>query len=39
MLENGLVCLTAGGNALRLMTPLVITDKEIIEGINIIRSV
>ncbi len=39
LLENGLVCLTAGGNALRLMTPLVISDKEIEEGMNIIRSV
>ncbi|MGG7178034.1 aspartate aminotransferase family protein [Clostridium paraputrificum] len=35
-LENGLLVLTAGPNVIRLLPPLVIGDKEIEEGINIL---
>ena len=39
LLASKLVCLTAGGESLRLMPPLVISDKEIQEGIDVIRGV
>lgn len=37
-LENGLVTLSAGGNVLRLLPPLVMTEEDIDEGISILDS-
>jgi len=39
LLENGLVCLTAGGESLRLMPPLTVSNDEIDEGLEIIGRV
>lgn len=39
LLENGLVCLTAGSDALRIMPPLVISDEDIENGLTILRRV
>jgi acetylornithine/N-succinyldiaminopimelate aminotransferase len=38
LLESGLVCLTAGGDSLRLMPPLVISQAEIDEGLGILKN-
>ena len=37
--ERGLLALTAGSNAVRLLPPLVITYEEIDEGLEILKSV
>lgn len=39
LLGKGLVCLTAGQDAIRLLPPLVINDSEIDEGLEIFKSV
>lgn len=39
LLENGLVTLTAGKNTLRLLPPLVLSDRDITEGVSILRGV
>lgn len=39
LLANGLVCLTAGGDALRLMPPLVISEQDINKGLAIIAKI
>ena len=37
--ENGLLCLTAGENVLRILPPLVVSEGEIAEGVGIIDKV
>ena len=39
LLERGLVCLTAGSDAVRLLPPLTISDGEIKEGLTILKEV
>ncbi len=39
LLERGLVCLTAGSDAVRLLPPLTISEEEIAEGLIILREV
>lgn len=39
LMENGLLCLTAGTDALRVMPPLVVSDDEINEALDILRRV
>jgi acetylornithine/N-succinyldiaminopimelate aminotransferase len=39
LLERGLVCLTAGSDAVRLLPPLTVSDAEIEEGLSILREV
>jgi acetylornithine/N-succinyldiaminopimelate aminotransferase len=39
LLERGLVCLTAGTDAVRLLPPLTISDGEIKEGLTVLREV
>ncbi|MBQ1351627.1 MAG: aspartate aminotransferase family protein [Oscillospiraceae bacterium] len=39
MVENGLLCLTAGKDALRLLPPLTITKEEMDEGLAIMKQV
>jgi acetylornithine/N-succinyldiaminopimelate aminotransferase len=36
---NGLLCLTAGDNVLRILPPLVVSEGEIAEGMGIIEKV
>jgi acetylornithine/N-succinyldiaminopimelate aminotransferase len=39
LLERGLVCLTAGADALRLLPPLTVSDSEIVEALAILKEV
>ncbi|MCL1806815.1 MAG: acetylornithine/succinylornithine family transaminase [Oscillospiraceae bacterium] len=39
LLERGLVCLTAGTDAVRLLPPLTVSDAEIEEGLQILKEV
>jgi len=39
LLQNGLVCLTAGADAIRLLPPLTVSKPEIDEGLEILRKV
>jgi acetylornithine/N-succinyldiaminopimelate aminotransferase len=39
LIKSGLLCLTAGQNALRLLPPLTITKAELDEGLSIMRRV
>lgn len=39
LIENGLVCLTAGSDTLRLMPPLVVGYEELDEGLAIIKNI
>jgi acetylornithine/N-succinyldiaminopimelate aminotransferase len=39
LLANGLVCLTAGQDTLRLLPPLTITKEEIDKGLKILKAV
>ena len=37
--QNGLLCLTAGENVLRILPPLIVGEREIDEGLGILHKV